>query len=70
MDNLFGQFVPISPKNNLHVKNNLHFSFRAILNNNGAAGVTRTPDLRITNAPLYQLSYSGPATSSYLLLNT
>ncbi len=27
---------------------------------NGAARVTRTPDLRITNAPLYQLSYGGP----------
>jgi hypothetical protein len=26
----------------------------------GAARVTRTPDLRITNAPLYQLSYGGP----------
>ena len=25
----------------------------------GAARVTRTPDLRITNAPLYQLSYGG-----------
>ncbi len=27
---------------------------------NGAARVTRTPDLRITNAPLYRLSYGGP----------
>ena len=25
----------------------------------GAARVARTPDLRITNAPLYQLSYGG-----------
>jgi hypothetical protein len=27
---------------------------------NGAARGIRTPDLRITNAPLYQLSYCGP----------
>lgn len=26
----------------------------------GAGGGTRTPDPRITNALLYQLSYSGP----------
>ena len=28
-------------------------------NKNGAGRVTRTPDLRITNALLYQLSYAG-----------
>ena len=29
---------------------------------NGAGKVIRTPDLRITNALLYQLSYAGTAT--------
>ena len=35
-------------------------SVPVIIEENGAAEGTRTPDPRITNAMLYQLSYCGP----------
>ena len=34
--------------------------YRSFLNSRGAGEEIRTPDLRITNALLYQLSYIGP----------
>ena len=33
--------------------------YRSFLNSRGAGEEIRTPDLRITNALLYQLSYTG-----------
>ena len=38
-----------------------------LFTSSGAAGRSRTGDLRITNALLYQLSYSGDKAENYIL---